>query len=732
MRWLAGRLAILQMALAGICVAQQFPFQLRVSSSTSAATVANGSSIGFSAEVGQSQAARLTATYVGIGKVTVPQSPQLFGSPDFTATLGGSPPLTLNSGDSLIVDFTYRPSNASGANAQFSLPFTETISSTNPPTVANSLIALTLQGTAPSFTLSYILQSDLNTIPLQPGGTVSFADTLINTTASASLNIANLGTAAGQITNVTLRGDPAFKLVGLPLFPATINPAQQLQLLIHYLPTVVGSNSAQVQITYGAGSQPVTVNLQGNGVSPMFTYDLLQGDQTTPVTPPGPISLPDADVGSQSTVVIRVKNSGNASGTINTAPGIAGAGFQLSGLPLFPQTLKPNESFAFTITFTANQPGDQTGQLLIGGDLFTLNARGLGPKLAFSYVSGGTTTALGPNASVVFSPVAVGQSEQLDFIATNSGTTAAKISNIGIGEAKSPFSLTSVPPFPISLDPGASTQFMISFTPSTTGFSTGTLHIDTTTVPLVGSGTPPPPLPSYTFQGPSGNVSPRSQPAVHLQLASPYPLALAGVLTLSTSSDLVDDPAVQFATGGRTVPFVIPANSTDANFANQGPQIRLQTGTVANTITLTPTFVTQDGGVDVTPASPTTLQFSVGAAAPALIAVQPVNETPSSFTLNITGYSTTRTLTSASIQFTAAGTSKVGTAQVTIDLRQASAVWFQSSASQTFGGQFTVSLPFTLQGTPPSGTTLLQAIASVSATLSNEVGASNALQATLP
>jgi hypothetical protein len=724
------RIASILGILAGLASAQQIPFQLRVASSSSAAVVANGSSLGLSAAVGQSQAVRLTATYVGSGKVTVPSAPLLFGSADFTATIGGSPPLTLNSGDSVIVDITYRPTRATGANAQMSLPFTESTAITTPPTVSQGQISLNLQGTAPSFVLSYVLQSDLNTVPLQPGGTIPFPDTLINTITSANLNITNLGSAAGQITGVTITGSPAFKLVGLPLFPVTVSAAQQLQLLIRYQPTVVASDSAQIQITFDSGT-PVTVNLQGNGVSPMFTYNLLQGDQVTPVTP-GPISLPDTNVGDKSSVVIQVKNSGNTTGTINSPPGLAGTAYQITGLPLFPQVLKPNDSFAFTLTFMPTQPGDQPGQLLIGSDLFALNGRGLGPKLVYSYVSGGTSTTLGPTDAVIFSPTAVGQTSQLDFTITNMGTTTAKVSNIVIGEAKSPFSLVAVPNLPASLDPGQTLQFSIAFTPVTTGPANGTLHIDTVSVPLIGSGTPPPPLPTYTIQGPSGNVDAQSQPAVRLTLANPYPLALTGVLTLSTSSDLVNDPAVQFATGGRTVPFVIPANSTTANFADQGPQVRLQTGTVASTITLTPSFATQSGGIDVTPASPTTLQFAVAAAPPVLVSVLPVNETANSFALNVTGYSTTRTLTGLTLQFTPAAGISIGTSQITADLKQASTAWFQSTASQAFGGQFTVTVPFTLQGTPPTGKTLLQTIAAISATVSNERGTSNSLQVTLP
>jgi hypothetical protein len=711
--------------------AQTFPFQLRLTSTNAAVVVPNGATVPFSAAIGQSQTFRLTATYDGSGTVTVPGPPQVFGSPDFTATLAGTPPLTLNPGDSLIVDITYRPSTANGANDQFNLGFTETIA-TNPPTVSQNQISLNLQGTAPSFVLSYVLQSTLNAVPLQPGGTIPFPPTLINTIGLANLDITNLGSGSGEVTNVTLTGSPAFTLVGTPLFPVTLASGAQLQLLIHYQPTAVESDSAQIQISYDSGT-PVTINLTGSGVSPMFSYNVLQGTQTTPVTPPGPISLPDTNVGSSSSVVIQVKNTGTTTGTVNSAPTVAGP-FQISDLSaVFPQVLAPNASFTFTLNFVPTQPGIQSGQLLIGTDLFTLSGNGLGPNIVYSYVSGATTTTLGPNnTAVIFSPTAIGQTSQINFVISNTGTTTTNVSNIVIGEPNSPFSLAQVPSLPTSLGPGQTAQFNIDFTPTTVGLVNGTLHIDNTTIPLIGSGTAPPTLPAYTIQGPSGNVAPQSQPVISLTLASPYPLALTGVLTLSTSSNLVPDPAVQFITGGFTVPFVIPANSTSANFANQGPNIRLQTGTVASTITLTPTFATQAGNVPVTPTSPATLQFTVAPAAPVLISIVPASESANSFALNVLGYSTTRTLTSVTLQFTAAAAMTVGTSQVTINVQPQAIQWFQSSASQGFGGQFEVTLPFTLQGTPPTGETLLQTIASISATASNEVGTSNSVSTPFP
>jgi hypothetical protein len=218
---------------------------------------------------------------------------------------------------------------------------------------------------------------------------------------------------------------------------------------------------------------------------------------------------------------------------------------------------------------------------------------------------------------------------------------------------------------------------------------------------------------------------------VSLKLATPYPVALVGTLRIGISGDLTSDPAVQFATGGRVVPFLIPANSTVATFADQGTQIHLQTGTVASTVTLTPSFATQKGDVDVTPSSPSTLQFTVAAAAPALIAITAGTQGSNTIVLNVSGYSTTRSLTSMTVQFTVAAGFNVTTSQLTVDLTQAAATWFQSSASDEFGGQFVVSVPFTFQGTAPSGQSILNSVTSVTATVSNDHGTSSSLQASL-
>src|SRR4029077_5295274 len=152
----------------------------------------------------------------------------------------------------------------------------------------------------------------------------------------------------------------------------------------------------------------------------------------------------------------------------------------------------------------------------------------------------------------------------------------------------------------------------------------------------------------------------------------------------------------------------------------------------AETITLTPNFTTQAGGVDVTPNTPATVQLTIPSAAPALVSLQIASASASSFVLTATGYSTTRTLTSLNVTFTPAAGFHVPSLQFSMDLHQIAPLWFQSTSAQSFGGQFQISIPFTLQGKVGTGQTLLQAIASVALTVSNEVGASNSVQIPLP
>jgi len=719
-----------------------FDFTLLATAGGNTAKIQNGQQLAINAGVSTRGSITITATYTGTSQATFSTQPDtwLLGSTEFSISVPAKEtfPLVLSPTQSLTFTITYAPTNASQALGSLTIPYAEAFSNGT----LNSDISLTLVGTSPAFTLSYILASANNVIPIAPGGTIPFLPpTLINTTASAQLNITNTGSGPGTITGISLATSSVFKLSGIPLFPyplpANSGSSSTLPVVVLYTPTAVENDTGQITITYGDGTT-ATVNLTGSGATSSYTYSYVSGSgMPISVKPGGTITLPSVTVATSGTtpvtssVILTAKNAGNANGTINSVNAVPTPTFQVTGPLSTPPTLKPGDTESFTITYTPTAVGTQTGTLVVGNDQFTLSSQGLGPLLSFSYTSGGIVIPV-PPGSVVFPSIEVSQSEMVSVTVTNSGTSTATVSLISTSP-NPPFSVPALPP--VSLLAGQSTTVPVTFTPVIAGPASGTLLVNSTSVTLVGAGTAPPTVPSYTISGPSGNVSPLTQAGVSLTLAKPYPVDLNGVLTLTTSGSLGTDPAVQFSTGSstgnRTVDFTIPANSTSADFVGQGSQILLQTGTVAETITLTPSFTTT-GGVAVTPTSLATLQFTVPSSAPVLTIMQPTSEAASSFTLLITGYSTPRDLNSLTVTFNAAPGYTLATSQFTADLSQLGALWFQGVSSQAFGGQFEITIPFNLTGKVATGKTLLGTIASVSATVSNSVGTSTSIQVNLP
>src|SRR5712692_4386263 len=154
---LIGKGAVLFSALAAIATAQQtpFPFQLLVTEQGSGVAVQNGAQLTFNAPVGQTLMAQVRATYSGTMVAIIAEPPQIFGSNEFSVALSipqSQLPVTLGPADTVTFTITFKPTSATLNNAQLSLRFSEF----NGVVASPNTITLVLQGTAPSFSLSYI------------------------------------------------------------------------------------------------------------------------------------------------------------------------------------------------------------------------------------------------------------------------------------------------------------------------------------------------------------------------------------------------------------------------------------------------------------------------------------------------------------------------------------------------------------------------------------------------
>lgn len=707
------------------------PFQIRVDQGQTSLTVPNYASLTLPAEaVGKSLTVSVTLTYTGRTQAALTAIPLLIGSTDFAIISPlPEPPVNFGPGDNFRVQIRFTPSTSRAVNGQISFIYAEAPPAKDQP-VSTGSIAVSFTGVAPEFATSYALQTDANVVPLSDGGVIPFPPTLVGTTTSATVLVVNKGSGPGSVQSVSLTGS-AFQLMALPLLPSSVASGDSLRFAIRYAPKARGEDRGSVKITIG--EKTLTVGLEASAVAPGYVYEMFTGGESTPISPGKLVTLPATPLGETTSVIVQIKNTGDAEGTI-TGIALTGPGFSLADLPIFPLTLAPSDLTSFVVNFAPAQPGRNTARLRIGNEIFDLEGTGIGAKLTFAYSTAGVTNPVASPGVIPFTPVTVGQSSSLEFTIRNKGTTSASVGSIGIATASGSasgavFRLIDPPALPLTLQPEEFVTFTIRFTPATTGQSTASLFVDALAFTLSGFGTDPPALPAYRFTGASGTVEPFDQPAIGLSLSSPYPLPLRGILTLTVDSDLpVTDPAVQFAFGGRQATFTIPANSTQAIFQNGSPNLRLQTGTVAGTITLTPAF-SLDGGLDLTPRVPTTLRLQVPKQAPRLFSAQVTSQSAGGFVLVVTGYSTTRSLGKLDISFTAASDVQFPNAKLTVNLDSEASLWFKSPASQSYGGQFSVSIPFTLRTEGALTASPLDKLESVSVTATNEVGTSNTVSA---
>ena len=581
---------------------------------------------------------------------------------------------------------------------------------------ANYLFLVTGTGLKANFILSYILNPNGNQVALGAGMPIQFPATTVNSSAAATFVILNSGSGTGSINSVTIAG-AAFQVSGLTLLPANVPPNSDFRFTITFAPTARGQLTGSLSVDLGGTH--VSVPLGGQAVGATLTFSAQAGGKTVTLGAAAGLSLPATSLGSKTSAAVRIDNTGDANGYINTI-NIVGTGFTLESVPPLPATLPPGTGFGFTVAFTPQTAGSANGSLVVDSVSIPLNSTGVGSSLQFASVTGSANTQVANGGTIVFPNSDIGAKSSISIVITNTGNAAATVSGISISGP--PFSIPALPALPATVAPGGSLQFPVLFTANAVGTASGTLQIDSFSVTLKGVGNPPPALPAATISGLPQSTSALTQPALGLSLSKPYPLAVSGTLTISFNSDsFADDPNIQFATGGRTVAFTIPANTTDAVF-NGSKQVQFQSGTVAGVINVSAAFAV--GSVDITPAPAPAQTLLVAAGPPQLRNVQLGALTANSFELLITGLSTPRSVSAMTLQFTAASGASLQTSSLSINTEAPFGTWFQSATGISFGSQFTASVIVNVTGD-------IGAVKAVNVVASNSRGDSNALSVNL-
>jgi len=536
----------------------------------------------------------------------------------------------------------------------------------------------------PEAVLSYIPDSSGNQMAIGDGQVLPFTAASVGQTKSATLIIANRGTAAETLQAATVANEN-FRIAGLPLLPASIAVDRDIRFTVVFQP---GSRAVfETPLRIELGSRTVVIRLRGEGIGPALVYELRNGEETSAVVPGGPVQIPTTAVDTLRTVQFRISNKGNAEARISTIS-LTGTGYQLAELPLLPVTVAAGESTGFQIRFNPRESGRILGQLRIDAAAFQIEGIGLGPQ--FTVMMNGAVIG---ETGIVFPGTPVGGESIVRVKVQNTGTAAGTIQGIGLTGVG--YRLQGLPVLPRPLAVNEEFELALMFRPESLVVSTGTLQIDTRSIGVRGVAVPPPALPPITISGAGDGVEALQQPSLGVQLAEPYPLELTGRLTLTFQSDsLVDDPAIQFATGGRTIAFRVPANSREAVFAQSLTQVPFQSGTVAGTITVSASL--QVATVEVTPAPSRSIQ--VLNSSPRIQKLQLGGSNDRGFELLVSGFSPSRSITELTFTFTPVAGAALQNTTLKIAAADAFDAWYQAVASRSFGSQFTAAVFLNVSG----------------------------------
>jgi hypothetical protein len=381
---------------------------------------------------------------------------------------------------------------------------------------------------------------------------VSFGSVVVGQTASSNLALENQGSAAVQISQMTMSGQE-FTVSGGGDLPITVPAGGSFSVSVNFIPTQAGSATGQLTIMSNAAkNSTVVVGLSGTGAAAgttgtasLSTLVCASGSLTGAGTDTCTVTLSAAAPSNGLTVSLASSNS-----AITVPASVA----VTSG--------SVNASFTATVS-SVSAP-----------ETVTLTASADGVAKTFAIQLGAAVPTLTVNSSsVTFGDITLNTSATQSIVLTSTGTAPVTISGAtlsGIGFTDSGAT------FPLTLNPNQTATINIVFDPTAAGAVTGQLALvsnsssgTTTLISLSGTGVVSTGT-SVTYEVNLSWNAPSSSPdpvAGYVVLRSPsgassYVRLNASAVTQTTYSDTT----VQ---NGQTYDYIV--ESVDASGVASGP-----------------------------------------------------------------------------------------------------------------------------------------------------------------
>lgn len=312
---------------------------------------------------------------------------------------------------------------------------------------------------------------------------VNMGDTLVGSRTDSVLTawIGNTGDTMLTVDRMSLVGQNASEFaVDDSLVPFTVDSGAAHSVTVHFLPTSVGTKTAQLTFTCNSATPPVvTLNgkahlNQGRGVLTVASNRIDCGNS--------PVAVARMAVRSGF-----VHNTGNAALNVTgmTIAGVNAADFVVTTPKIF--ALNAGDSADVTVQFTPAAAGARSAALTVHTDIgdssvVTLAGTGTQSKLSLAF------------AAIDFGKVPVGTNRDTSILAfiTNSGTDTARVTQVTFAGADIAAFSNVGTALPITLAPLASAPIVLRFLPARTGIHTAEVELisatDTLRAALTGRG----------------------------------------------------------------------------------------------------------------------------------------------------------------------------------------------------------------------------------------------------
>lgn len=319
---------------------------------------------------------------------------------------------------------------------------------------------------------------------------IAFGAQTVNTPAVAqTVVLANTGNVALNIASIGVTGAASVTIAGSDC-GSTLAVGARCSVPLRFAPTTAGAIAATLAVTSNAA--PLQVAVTGTGSAQAVGVPVL--------SEAGPIAFADTQVGATAAVhTTTFNNAGTAALRIATLTlGGANPGdFVLGGTCVANAQVGAGASCTLTTALRPTAAGARSAMLMVvtdGGAQFSLALGGNGVAVAAG------APALGVNPqSFDFGAVTIGATPTRRFTLTNSGSAALTLSGATFsGPFAQVTDSTGCAAFPLTLNPGATCDLVVRYTPVNPGSNSGSIVLNanvaggSSTIALTGQATAAP------------------------------------------------------------------------------------------------------------------------------------------------------------------------------------------------------------------------------------------------